>query len=206
MSSKTYKTVLLFGAPGAGKGTQGKILGTIPGFFHFSCGEVFRNLDITSELGKAFYNYSSQGKLVPDELTVQLWVQAIDAHTVLGDYKPRVDLLVLDGIPRTRRQAELMSQHLEILKVIHLYCKDENAMFERLKKRALKENRYDDASDEVIRKRWNTYERETYPLLDYYSPDLVVHVDSLGSPGRVLLDVLNFVVPAQDAHFAGLDR
>ncbi|MFB3042213.1 MAG: nucleoside monophosphate kinase, partial [Candidatus Poribacteria bacterium] len=47
-----YQTILLFGAPGAGKGTQGKILGSIPGFFHLSCGDVFRTFDVASELGK----------------------------------------------------------------------------------------------------------------------------------------------------------
>lgn len=202
---KRYKTVLLFGAPGSGKGTQGKILGAIPGFFHFSCGEVFRNLDISSDLGKAFYEYSSRGELVPDELTVKLWLQAIDAHTILGDFKPRVDLLVLDGIPRNPEQAELMSQHLDVLKVIHLSCEDENAMFERLRRRALKENRFDDADEKVIRRRWQIYERETYPLLEYYRPEMIANVDSIGSPGKVLGEILDFVGPIQDAHFSGMD-
>ena len=67
-----YRTFLLFGAPGAGKGTQGKILGTIPNFFHFACGDAFRNLKIESELGRTFIDYSSQGKLVPDEPTIEL--------------------------------------------------------------------------------------------------------------------------------------
>lgn len=200
-----YKAILLFGAPGSGKGTQGKIVGAIPGFFHSSCGEVFRNIDISSELGKAFYEYSSRGELVPDELTVKLWVQAIHAHTVLGDYKPRVDLLILDGIPRTLRQAQLMNEHLEVLRVIHLYCDNENAMFERLRKRALKENRYDDADEKVIRKRWQIYERDTYPLLDYYPPELVANVNSIGSPAQVLHDILDFAVPIQNSHFVGLE-
>jgi adenylate kinase len=197
-----YKVVLLFGAPGTGKGTQGKILGTVPGFYHFSCGEVFRNLDISTELGHAFYEYSSRGELVPDELTVKLWVQAIHAHTVLGDYKPRVDILVLDGIPRTLEQAKLMSEYMDVLKVIHLSCDDEVAMIERLRKRALKENRFDDADEKVIRNRWRVYEHETSPLLDYFPPELVVNVDSMGAPGRVLRDVLDHAVPVQDAHFA----
>ena len=52
-----YKTILLFGAPGSGKGTQGKVLGTVPGFYHCACGDVFRSIDITTELGKIFYEY-----------------------------------------------------------------------------------------------------------------------------------------------------
>jgi adenylate kinase len=131
-------------------------------------------------------------------------VQAIHAHTVLGDYKPRVDLLVLDGIPRTLEQARLMSEYVDVLKVVHLHCEDEQAMVERLRKRALKENRYDDADEKVIRQRWQVYQRETYPLLAYYPPEHVVAVDSIGSPGRVLRDVLDQVVPTQDSHFTSV--
>ena len=53
-----YKTILLFGAPGSGKGTQGKILGAIPGFFHTACGDIFRSLDLSSEMGRIAWEYS----------------------------------------------------------------------------------------------------------------------------------------------------
>src|SRR4051812_47363348 len=72
-----YKTILLFGAPGSGKGTQGKILGAIPGFFHTACGDIFRSLDLQSEMGRIAWEYSSRGELVPDEFTVKLWKQYI---------------------------------------------------------------------------------------------------------------------------------
>ncbi|MFP4145798.1 MAG: adenylate kinase family protein [Phycisphaeraceae bacterium] len=200
-----YKTVLLFGAPGAGKGTQGRILGDIPGFYHFACGDVFRSIDIHSPLGRVFYEYSSRGELVPDGVTVQMWAENIRAHATIGNYKPRTDLMVLDGIPRTLEQAKLLEQHLEVLKVINLHCDDEEAMFERLRRRALKENRFDDADEKVIRRRWRVFEEETQPVLDYYPSELVVNVDSLGSPGGVLRDILEVVVPIQDAHFSGFD-
>lgn len=193
-----YKTILLFGAPGAGKGTQGKILGTIPGFYHFSCGEVFRRIDIHSDLGRIFYDYSSRGELVPDEVTVKMWAQNIHAHGTLGDYKPHVDLLVLDGIPRTLEQAKLMDHHIEVLKIVHLVCRDQEAMFERLRRRALKENRYDDADEKVIRRRWAVYEKETYPVLDFYPDERIAEVDSIASPAKVLHDVLEVVMPIQD--------
>ena len=156
-----YKTVLLFGAPGAGKGTQGTILGYVPGFYHSSTGDIFRSIDINSELGRVFYEYSSRGELVPDEVTVKMWAESIHAHTVLSDYKPRQDLLILDGIPRTGHQAELMHEHIDVLKVIHLVCSDQEQMFERLRRRALKENRFDDADEKVILRRWAVYETET---------------------------------------------
>src|SRR6478609_11504014 len=74
-----YKTFILFGAPGSGKGTQGKTLGSIPRFFHCPCGDVFRSIDTRTEVGMAFLEYSSKGQLVPDEITVELWKEAIDA-------------------------------------------------------------------------------------------------------------------------------
>src|SRR5262249_43275979 len=101
----SYRTILLFGAPGAGKGTQGKILGSIPNFFHCACGDVFRSLKPDSPIGQVFLEYSSRGKLVPDQPTVELWRQFIDASIKSGRFHPEQDTLVLDGIPRNADQA-----------------------------------------------------------------------------------------------------
>lgn len=199
--SDRYQTVLLFGAPGAGKGTQGKILGSIPGFYHLSCGDVFRTLDTTSELGRLFMEYSSKGLLVPDDLTVKMWQQNMHARTVLSDYKPRQDLLILDGIPRNPKQAKLLAKHINVLMVIHLVCRDKEEMIQRLRRRALKENRIDDAKEEVIRRRWKVYESETYPVLGAYDASIVREVDATGSPANVLEHILQYVVPVQEAHF-----
>ena len=197
-----YHTILLFGAPGAGKGTQGKILGSIPGFYHLSCGEFFRTLDVNSEHGRTVYQYLSRGELVPDEITIELWKQNIHAHQVMNLYKPYADLLILDGIPRNVNQAKLMEEHIHVLNVIHLVCKDEGAMISRIRRRALKENRTDDAREEVIRRRWEIYKQETQPVLDYYPKPIISTVDALGSPAEVLQRILKIVVPAQNAHFA----
>ncbi|MSR44372.1 MAG: nucleoside monophosphate kinase [Phycisphaerales bacterium] len=196
-----FKTVLLFGAPGAGKGTQGKILGKIPGFFHLACGDVFRSLDMTSELGKQFLSYSSRGELVPDELTVQMWRENMHAHTVLSLFKPKQDLLILDGIPRNVKQAEALKSSIDVLKVIHLRCTDESAMMLRMRRRALKENRMDDADERVIRHRFDVYHAETHPVLDFYPPATVANIDAMGSPAQVFQRVLEVVIPVQDAHF-----
>jgi len=162
---------------------------------------VFRNIDITSPLGKIFYEHSSRGELVPDEVTVKMWANAIHAHTVLGQYKPNVDIMLLDGIPRTLEQARLMDEHIDVILVVHLVCKDQDAMIHRLRRRALKENRHDDADEKVIRHRWEVYERETAPVLSHYPQDMIVEVDSMESPAQVLHDILDYVVPAQDRHF-----
>src|SRR6478609_6919702 len=97
-----YRTYLIFGAPGSGKGTQGKILG---------------------------------------------------------------------AIPRSVQQAQIMQDMIEVRKVFHLDCPDRNALVGRLKKRALKENRFDDANEDVIRRRLATYDAESKPVLDFYGPD-----------------------------------
>jgi adenylate kinase len=196
-----YQTVLLFGAPGAGKGTQGKILGSIPGFFHLSCGEVFRSIDTTSELGRVFLQYSSRGELVPDDVTIKMWHQNMHAQTVLSRYKPEQDLLVLDGIPRSVSQAKLLQEYLDVLLIVHLICPDREKMFLRLRRRALKENRVDDAREDVIRRRWEVYEKETHPVLDFYPKKVVRDVNAMGSPARVLQHILEVLVPVQEEHF-----
>lgn len=196
--SARYRTLLLFGAPGSGKGTMGKALGAIPGFYHLACGDVFRTLDMTTALGKVFVEYSSRGLLVPDDATVQLWKVTVDALVASHRYRPASELLVLDGIPRNLAQARFMEEHIDVQRIIHLVCSDEEAMIERLRRRALKENRFDDASDEVIRRRWHVYEEESQPVLDFYPNALIETVDALGSPVKVLHDLLGRLITLSD--------
>jgi adenylate kinase len=188
------KTVLLFGAPGCGKGTQGKALGTLPGYYHCSCGDVFRSLRLDSELGQVFVKYSSQGQLVPDEPTVLLWRQFIENSRRANQYHPERDLLLLDGIPRNRRQAELLDDTLDVRAIIHLHCADRARLIERLQRRALRENRLDDAKVDVIRDRLSTYESETRPVLEFYGPAVLREVDGIQKPEAVLRDVLGILL------------
>ena len=189
-----YRTYLLFGAPGSGKGTQGKILGVVPGFFHCSCGDVFRNLTIENEIGRVFIKFSSRGKLVPDEPTINLWRQSIEAAIVAGRFHPDHDTLVLDGIPRNVRQAEMLQDTLDVRAIFNLACSDMNKIIERLQRRALRENRLDDTNLEVIQHRLQTYEKETRPVLDFYGPKILHNIDSTKDPTQVVLDILNVVV------------
>jgi adenylate kinase len=187
-----YTTYLLFGAPGSGKGTQGRSLGSIPRFFHCACGDVFRTLDTRTRVGRAFLEYSSKGQLVPDEITVQLWQARIDAAVDAHEFKPDIDVLVLDGIPRNVGQAKIMDDMIDVKKVFHLSCPDRDQLFSRLKKRALKDNRLDDANEEVIKRRLETYETESKPVLDHYR-DRVQVVDAIQPPAKVLLKILETV-------------
>ena len=189
-----FQAILLFGAPGSGKGTQGKILGAVPNFYHFSCGEVFRNLRPDSELGRIFLDYSSRGELVPDEPTIQLWRNVLAAAEVDGRFNPATDTLVLDGIPRNLRQAKLMRTMITVNAVFYLSCPDMEKLVARLQRRALRENRLDDANMDIIRSRLAIYESETKPVLDYYGKDVVKQIDSTQSPCVVLRDILNVII------------
>ena len=186
-----YRTILLFGAPGAGKGTQGKILGTIPHFYHCACGDVFRSLSATDPLGRIFIEYSSRGQLVPDEPTVELWRQFIRSCEKGGRFNPEEDILVLDGIPRNKAQAEMLSDTLDVKAVFYLHCTNFDAMVQRLQRRALKENRLDDANLQVIRDRLKVYDKETKPVRNYYGRKLVHRINSTQTPAKVLLDLLS---------------
>lgn len=200
-AQQRFKTVLLFGAPGAGKGTQGKILGAIPGVVHLSSGDMFRGMDPESRLGKIFREYSTRGELVPDEVTIDLWREHVGKLRQAGRYDPATQLLVLDGIPRNVNQAKLLDGVIDVLKVVHLAFAQEAEAIARLKKRALKENRADDAKEDVIRRRLDVYRAETRPLLDFYSKDHIADVDAVGSPAEVLFEVLKVLAPLQASHF-----
>jgi adenylate kinase len=185
-----YRTFILFGAPGSGKGTQGKTLGTIPRFYHCPCGDVFRSIDTRSKVGKAFLQYSSKGQLVPDEVTVELWKEAIDDAVEARKFKPDIDILVLDGIPRNVNQAKIMEEMIDVEKVFHLACPNRETLYVRLRKRALKDNRLDDANDEVIKRRLDIYEQESKPVLTHYPKDCITVVDAMQPPSKVLFDIL----------------
>jgi adenylate kinase len=186
MAQQQLKAILMFGAPGVGKGTQGKMLGQSPGFHHMATGDIFRSLDKNSPEGREFVSYSSRGLLVPDELTIRLWKSDVERRIRDGRYAPQRDLLVLDGIPRSVAQARALRDHVDVAAVIHLVAPDESEMVKRIKRRAVEEGRHDDASESVILERFAEYERKTRPVLDQYDSTLIHEVDALGSPQEVL--------------------
>ena len=184
-----YRTILLFGAPGSGKGTQGKIIGTIPGFYHNSTGDIFRSLDLTSEMGRKFQEFAGKGLLVPDELTIKLWKQYILGTEMINQFRPTTEFLVLDGLPRNVKQAELLKDTIEVSAIIYLRA-EKAKMVERLRRRALKENRFDDASDEVISSRMDVFEKETRPVLDLYPKERIMRIDATMSQIRILGEII----------------
>ena len=193
MASK-FRTYLIFGAPGSGKGTQGRTLGTGPAFFSLRMRRCFPLDRYAHAAREGFLEYSSKGQLVPDEITVELWRVSIQLCVDSHRFRPDIDYLVLDGIPRNVCQADLMDPFIDVKKVFHLSCPDRDKIVERLKKRAIKDNRLDDANEEVIRQRLETYERESKPLLDHYGDRLIVNIDATKPPVVVLNTIVSHIV------------
>ena len=192
------RTILLFGSPGAGKGTQGKILGKIPSYLHVSSGDLFRNLRIQNPIGQLFLDYASHGNLVPDEPTINLWKDDIENRSRNGQFNPETDTLLLDGIPRNVNQAKLLENIIHVVGILNLYCSDLDRMVERLQARALRQNRLDDANLETIKTRLKVYEDETKPVLEHYGETLVHVIDSTQSPVHVLRDSLEVLAKLED--------
>lgn len=184
MPEPVYRAVLLFGAPGVGKGTQGQRLGRLPHFIHISTGDMFRSLG-NGPVGKEARTYFERGVLVPDELTIRIFrerLQDLVANHLLESAR---DTLILDGIPRNPNQAEILDGDIKVIKIIHFVASDEDAMVARIKKRALLEGRKDDADEATIRKRFDIYRRDTSPVLKCYPPELILEIDALGTPEEV---------------------
>jgi len=184
----------MFGAPGSGKGTHGKILGAIPGYIHLSCGEVFRSLNPETPLGKTFVEYSSRGQLVPDEPAIELWQSYSHGLKASGRFHPKSDTLVLDGIPRNVHQAEMLDDFLNVVAVFYMRSGNIKNLVTRLQRRALKDNRLDDANMDVIRARLKTYERETKPVLNYYGKKIVHLINTDGTPPQTFSKILRHIV------------
>ena len=198
--SARYRSLLIFGAPGVGKGTQGKLLGSIPGFLHLSTGDIFRSMDMNSPAGRVFREYSARGELVPNDFTINLWRDHMRQLISVGRYRPDRQLLILDGIPRNEAQAASMEGDIEVLQILHLAAGNEDVLLRRMQRRADFENRHDDADERVIRHRWAVYNRETVPMLEHYRDKPLVKIDAIASPGRGLLHILEAVVPLPEAH------
>ncbi len=201
MPDEKHKCILLFGAPGVGKGTQGKRLGEMPGYVHLATGDIFRSLDKASEHGRQFVKYSSQGLLVPDELTITIWKQHVRSMIDRGQYEPKTDLLILDGMPRSVAQARLLRPLIDVLRIVHLDAPNIDAMVQRIKKRAEQEGRHDDMDEKVIRARFDEYNAKTAPVQKEYDPKLIVKVDAMGSVDEVFKRVKAAVEPVRAEHF-----
>lgn len=172
--------IVLFGPPGAGKGTQSEFLIAQYNLVHLSTGDIFRaNLRGQTELGVLAKSYMNKGELVPDEVTIRILESEADKY-------PHAEGFIFDGFPRTKAQAKALDAFLAS-KGTAISCMlalevPENELRERLKKRALISGRADDADPAVIQKRIDVYNSETAPVADYYrEQDKYIGIHGLGS-------------------------
>ena len=160
------KNIILFGKPGAGKGTQAAFLKNQFNLVHISTGDVFRaNIKHQTDLGTLAKSYMDRGDVVPDEVTIKM----LESEVVKT---PDAAGFIFDGFPRTTAQAEaldafLNEKNMSISATIALDV-EEDMLVERLLKRGLESGRTDDQDEQKIRNRFEEYNTKTAPLIDYY--------------------------------------
>ena len=180
--------LLIMGPPGAGKGTQAAIIGEHYGIPAISTGNIFR-LAITNrtKLGERIKRIIADGGYVPDSLSVQVVVDRLKEEDAKGGW-------LLDGFPRTLGQVQALDEELDAhgftLKAVVSLTADEDAIVDRMLKRAEIEGRPDD-NEETIRHRMEVYHEQTDPLLDIYRErGMLVEVDGMGTVDEVSARVL----------------
>lgn len=166
------KNIIIFGAPGSGKGTYSAAIVERYGMGHISTGDVLRNeIKQGTELGKIAKGYIDNGQLIPDQLMIDILALAYDSH-------PSDKGVIFDGFPRTIPQAEALKQMLsqrghDLGMMIELVV-DQDTLMKRLLRRAVEEGRADD-NEETIRKRFEVYHSQTEPLSLWFAAQGIRH-------------------------------
>ena len=158
--------LVLFGPPGAGKGTQAEKIVNRRNLVHLSTGDIFRrNIKEHTELGDLAKSYMDKGELVPDEVTIKMLESEVDRHVNSNGF-------IFDGFPRTSAQAKALDAFLETkntsISVMLALSVEDDELKKRLKKRAEVSGRTDDADPDIIANRIAVYKSETAPVADYY--------------------------------------
>ncbi|MGM0477790.1 MAG: adenylate kinase [Bacteroidota bacterium] len=172
--------LVLFGPPGAGKGTQSQQIIEHYGLIHLSTGDIFRsNIGAKTELGNLAKSYIDKGQLVPDEVTIDMVKAEVEKHTNPKGF-------IFDGFPRTQVQAKALDAYMEEKKtaIAAMIALDvpEDELKQRLQKRAQDSGRTDDADPKVIEQRIEVYRKETAPVKSFYQEQDKFHeVDGMGS-------------------------
>ena len=186
------KNIVIFGAPGAGKGTQSDKMIEKYGFGHISTGDVLRNeIKNGTELGKTAKGYIDQGQLIPDDLMVSILASVYDSF---GKDHAGV---IFDGFPRTIPQAEALKKMLaerghKVAAMIELSVPEDELMH-RLILRGKESGRSDD-NEATIRKRLDVYHNQTAPLIDWYEQEGIhFHVEGLGTVDDIFKSISSII-------------
>ena len=186
------KNIVIFGAPGSGKGTQSDLIIENYGLEHISTGDVLRNeIKKGTALGKTAQGFIDKGQLIPDDLMVSILANVYDSF---GRSHKGV---IFDGFPRTIPQAEALKQMLDergdkIAAMIELDVPEDELMT-RLIKRGKDSGRADD-NEETIKKRLVVYHTQTQPLIEWYKKEgLHHHINGLGTLERIFADIKNVI-------------
>ena len=179
-TSLTMTNLVLFGKPGAGKGTQAAFLKDKYNLVHISTGDLLRaEKEKGTELGKIAESYSKRGMLAPDEITIKVLEKEVESH-------PEAEGFLFDGFPRTLAQAEVLDAFLEskgmrIHGTLGLEA-DEEALIPRIIERGKVSGRTDDQDEEKIRKRFSEYNEKTAPLIAFYQAQGKYHpINGIGT-------------------------
>ena len=179
-TSLTMTNLVLFGKPGAGKGTQAAFLKDKYNLVHISTGDIFRyNIKNQTKLGKLAQSYMDKGDLVPDEVTIQMLQEEVEKN-------PNAEGFIFDGFPRTIAQAEaldafLTSKGIRIHGTLALEADDE-VLIKRLLERGKVSGRTDDQDEEKIRNRFTEYNEKTAPLIAFYQAQGKYHpINGIGT-------------------------
>jgi adenylate kinase len=188
--TQPFRSILVFGPPGSGKGTLSKFLSSAGNHFHLSSGDLFRGLSPESPAGKLYHTYAHKGHLLPDDVTIEIWRHYVGGLIATNRYFPHQQLLLLDGIPRTLNQAKILDQYIKVVGIILLDMGNTEELIQRLQRRGHLERRADDIDPKVLRTRMEVYQKETLQVLSHYPPSLISHFNADQRPLEVLRDVL----------------
>lgn len=187
---RPFRALLIFGPPGSGKGTLGKFLSSAGNHFHLSSGDIYRGLSPESPAGQLYHSYAAKGHLLPDEIAIKIWHHFVHGLIATNRYFPSQQLLLLDGLPRTIRQVDLLQKYLVVERIIVLEVKQTDELFKRIQRRAIIEKRTDDLDPEVLKTRMNVYKKDTMRVLQHYPENLIARFNAEQKPLEVLRDVL----------------
>jgi adenylate kinase len=184
--------IVLFGAPGAGKGTQSEMLIEKYGFIHLSTGNLLRDeISRNTPLGLEAKSLMDKGQLVPDSVVVGMISSAIDAN-------PDAKGFLFDGFPRTVSQAEaldgLLSLKEQKINIVLALEVEENELVQRILKRGKTSGRTDDQNEDLIRSRFKEYQEKTAPVGDYYQEqDKKINVKGIGTEEEIFENLRSYI-------------